>query len=333
MAAAAAVSAATTLSTTASSSARASVSVIAKAGNSPAVPTRRVVSIGDLHGDFEQTKLILERLGLMARDGSWAGGDTVLVQTGDVTDRGDASGPIYQTLFRLQDEAPQQGGEVILLLGNHEVMNMQGDFRYATQMDTMSLRTPGGRSEAFSPKGWVGRRLRNRAKTAVVLGKDHGIAKPVLFVHAGIVPAVARAARDAAGPNASAAEVAEALNRISRDALANDESGGLFLGNYGPFWTRELALRSEATACEKLEEVLQTFGAARMVVGHTPQEDGRVHTRCGGRLVLGDTLISAAYTGVAHPSALEIASDGSMTAVYPKTGERFVLPLDAAQNA
>lgn len=138
-------------------------------------------------------------------------------------------------------------------------------------------------------------------------------------------------------PDASGAEVAEALNRIGRKAIAGGESvlrwsDSPILGRSGPLWTRELSLDSEATACQKLDEVLQTFGAARMVVGHTPQIDGRVHTRCGGRLVLGDTLISAAYTGVGHPSAVEVRSDGSMMAVYPETGRRCLLPKVPARH-
>jgi len=115
----------------------------AQAGAKEAEPTkyspetRRVVSIGDLHGDYDQAQLILTRLGLMGKEGEWTGGDTILVQTGDVTDRGDASGPIFKTLFRLQDEAPKAGGEVILLIGNHELMMTRGQVqdRFADYLD------------------------------------------------------------------------------------------------------------------------------------------------------------------------------------------------------
>lgn len=35
--------------------------------------------------------------------GHWIGGNSILVQTGDIIDRGNASGPIFRSLLRLQD--------------------------------------------------------------------------------------------------------------------------------------------------------------------------------------------------------------------------------------
>ncbi|MBT8427928.1 MAG: hypothetical protein KJO02_07850, partial [Erythrobacter sp.] len=48
----------------------------------------RIVAIGDLHGDYEAYHDIALTAGMIDEDGDWAGGDTVLVQLGDVTDRG-----------------------------------------------------------------------------------------------------------------------------------------------------------------------------------------------------------------------------------------------------
>jgi len=296
---------------------------------------RRVLSVGDLHGDYESTRLILRELGVMGKDGAWIGGDTILVQTGDVTDRGDASGPIYKQLFRLQDEAPKAGGQVILLLGNHELMNLQGDFRYATPMDTASLgasEVVGGRIDVFSPMGWVGSGLRERAQAVALLGRKEGLSQPILYVHAGVTPELA----EALVQEGAASQVAERLNTVLRSLLSGtqaqirDQSSPL-LGDTGPLWTRRLALEGDGQSptsriCKDIQRSLDAFGAARMVVGHTAQADGKVHQRCGGRLILGDTLISKAYTGTAHPSAVEVVPDGTMTAVYPATGERFVLP-------
>jgi hypothetical protein len=45
--------------------------------NSP----RRIVAMGDLHGDLKNTKKILRLSGLIDEDDHWSGGDTVYVQT------------------------------------------------------------------------------------------------------------------------------------------------------------------------------------------------------------------------------------------------------------
>ena len=55
---------------------------------------------------------------------------TTLVQMGDVVDRGPDSLKIIRDLMRLQREAPKRGGQVIVLVGNHEAMMMTGDLRY-----------------------------------------------------------------------------------------------------------------------------------------------------------------------------------------------------------
>ena len=56
----------------------------------------------------------------------------------------------------------------------------------------------------------------------------------------------------------------------------------------------------------------------RLVVGHTVQEDGKIHTRCDGRVVLIDTGISAHYG--TRMSSLEIVV-GDATALYPSGRE------------
>jgi hypothetical protein len=51
---------------------------------------------------------------------------------GDVTDRWSDSLKIIRSLQQLQREAPRKGGKVIVVLGNHEAMNLLGDNRYTT---------------------------------------------------------------------------------------------------------------------------------------------------------------------------------------------------------
>ena len=94
--------------------------------------SRRVVAIGDIHGAGDRLRAILQETGLIDGELRWSGGTATLVQTGDITDRGPQVREIMDLLMRLEDEAPDHGGEVRVLLGNHEAMNMTGDVRDVT---------------------------------------------------------------------------------------------------------------------------------------------------------------------------------------------------------
>jgi Calcineurin-like phosphoesterase len=98
-------------------------------------PLHRIVAVGDLHGDFAAWRDIARAAQLVNTEGRWIGGETVLVQTGDVVDRGPDSLKIIQDLMRLQLEAQRAKGQVIALVGNHEAMNLTGDLRYVSAED------------------------------------------------------------------------------------------------------------------------------------------------------------------------------------------------------
>lgn len=97
-----------------------------------AAPPGRIVAVGDLHGDFDAWQAIARNAGIMDAKGHWSAGKTILVQLGDVTDRGPDSLKIIRSLQQLQREAPRKGGKVHVVLGNHEAMNLLGDNRYTT---------------------------------------------------------------------------------------------------------------------------------------------------------------------------------------------------------
>lgn len=99
------------------------------AGVALAAPTSRIVALGDVHGDLQSLTTILQAAGVVDADLAWAGGTTTLVQNGDLLDRGTEIRQILDLVMRLEREAPEQGGEVIALLGNHEVMNLVLELR------------------------------------------------------------------------------------------------------------------------------------------------------------------------------------------------------------
>jgi len=111
---------------------------------STVVAGERVVAIGDIHGNYDGFVSILQRAGLVDDDAHWIGGETTFVQTGDIFDRGVEVFEVLDLLMRLEEEAAAAGGKVIVLLGNHEGMNLVGFFRdvnpeiYATFVDKKS---------------------------------------------------------------------------------------------------------------------------------------------------------------------------------------------------
>ena len=86
----------------------------------------RVVAIGDVHGSIDGLTSILGEAGLIDTNGSWTGGSATLIQLGDLLDRGVRLREVLDLLMRLELEAQRSGGRVIVLLGNHEVMNLLG---------------------------------------------------------------------------------------------------------------------------------------------------------------------------------------------------------------
>ena len=61
---------------------------------------RRVVAIGDVHGDLAAGLAALRSAALIDASGHWSGGDTVMVQVGDLLDRGDGEAELMDLFER-----------------------------------------------------------------------------------------------------------------------------------------------------------------------------------------------------------------------------------------
>ncbi|HUP49464.1 MAG TPA: metallophosphoesterase [Thermoanaerobaculia bacterium] len=85
---------------------------------------QRVVAIGDIHGEYEGFVSILQKAGLIDQRLRWTGGRTTFVQTGDFLDRGTDVRKVMDLLMALERGAYWRRGRTIVLLGNHELMNL-----------------------------------------------------------------------------------------------------------------------------------------------------------------------------------------------------------------
>jgi hypothetical protein len=121
----------------------------------------RTVILGDLHGSLDAFRRILTQAGLLDGD-SWRGGHTILVQLGDVIDRGPDSIATYEFLAGLQIRARKGKGRVIRLLGNHEVHLLEGghDLTNFPEPEALAERIrqdvlDGKVQAAFAHAGWL----------------------------------------------------------------------------------------------------------------------------------------------------------------------------------
>jgi len=80
---------------------------------------------------------------------------------------------------------------------------------------------------------------------------------------------------------------------------------------WGPLWYRGLAQEEETEVfSQTLDNILNRYGAKRIVVGHTPT-GGVVWPRFDQRVVVNDTGIAAYYGS--HKGVLELTADGATT--------------------
>jgi len=258
------------------------------------------VAVGDLHGDFEATLAVLRVAGLIDSAGHWSGGKTVLVQTGDQLDRAGGEEEILKLLAQLEVDAPKAGGRLVVLNGNHETMNVLGDFRYVTEdaLDDFTGAEPVSpfaksvtgpfrdRARAFLPGGQMAVALAHRPVVAQV--------NDTVFVHAGV--------RDAHVKDGLASLNRE-VQAFFRGETARPPAG--MVDSEGPLWTRIYGGPELSSAvCAELVTTLAQLGAKRLVVGHTVQSAG-ITSACDERVFRIDVGLSRAY-GKNAPEALEI---------------------------
>lgn len=265
----------------------------------------RVISVASLPGDLRQAVLVLKAAGLVAEHThAWIGGNTTLVQTGDIVAGGDEGKEIYELMFRLADEAPASGGKVVMLLGKHDFLNIEGDAKYVSRGDYEAFGGEEARRNAWGPDGWLGNRARQFVAAALVDG--------ILFGHAGLLAYMI--------PDGGLPALNEAMYEALRgEGFLQDLQLRGLVGQYGPLWTRVFSSFPESAACPAVRQVLTRLAATRLVIGDTVQFN--IRTRCGGRILLADT-------GMSHGGRASFVEylDENAWAVYPPYQTRHLLP-------
>jgi hypothetical protein len=327
---------------------------VARDGEEDWTGVERVVAIGDVHGDYEQFVAVLRSADLIDAKGSWSGGKTHLVQTGDLLDRGPDSRKAMELLIRLEDEAASAGGRVHALIGNHEAMNLYGDLRYVSQGEYAAFRDadsekarealylehqkelrsslPPGQVPAFDEgyrKKWESDHPLGYAEHRREFGPSGKYGKWIrrhnaviridesLFLHGGI------------SPKYSGLSLRE-INQRVREELEDFAKlpGGIVMDEEGPLWYRGLALGEEKSLEPHVLTVLKSYKLERMVIGHTFTE-GAVTPRFGARVLLIDVGLARLYDPRLRQACLLIEK-GKPSALH--RGKRIALPSDSGPD-
>jgi hypothetical protein len=214
----------------------------------------KMLVISDIHGNFKGFQMILRGAGVVDEKLNWIFGDGHLVIVGDIFDRGLNVTECLWLIYKLESEAKKAGGKVHFILGNHELMNLKGNYKYALRKyfivaDSIKL----------DYKNWydnnteLGRWL--RSKNSIEKTGD------LLFVHGGI----SRIFSDA---GYSMSDINEGIrSRIDKTYEKGEITNDVFIGKDGPLWYRGIVNSEEKQ--EDLEQTLACYNASKIILGHT----------------------------------------------------------------
>jgi TPR repeat protein len=298
----------------------------------------RVVSVGDVHGDYDQLFTVLKSAGVIDDQGNWTGGKTHLVQTGDVLDRGPDSRKAMDLLMRLEKQAAEAGGYLHALIGNHEAMNVYGDLRYTAPGEFAAFRDensaqrrekefqrehPQDRAqwEAQHPLGYFEHRdeMAPNGYYGKWIASHNSIIKinDTLYLHAGLSAKYA------------SLKIKDINQRVRAEVTDPTKlNGGMVTDTEGPLWYRGLA-KGGADLEPVVDKIRKNFGVERIVVGHS-YADAAITPRFDGKVILIDIGLSRVYDNIGKVGCLVI-ENGKPPYVLHR-GTRLELPKDAGPD-
>ncbi len=216
-----------------------------------------VFIVGDVHGEFEALMSLLETNNIITEDLKWNFGKGHVVFCGDVFDRGDQVTESLWFIYKLEMQAEALGGKVHFLLGNHEMMVLQGNLKYLHKKYKYIQSKLGVRySFLYHKNTLLGKWLREQ--NTIVNIND------VIYVHGGLHPEIIDIGLG----------IPE-INQKIREHLKNedfDEEIRFLISPKGPLWYRGYLRDGKGYSMiseEELDGILNHFNADKIIFAHT----------------------------------------------------------------
>ncbi|MGK0388582.1 MAG: hypothetical protein ACI94Y_001312 [Maribacter sp.] len=230
-----------------------------------------ILAVSDIEGGYKTFRDFLINSKVIDANLNWTFGKGHLVLVGDFVDRGWSVTQVLWFIYKLEQDAIEQGGFVHFIIGNHELKNMQGDYGAAAEKYLAVSNILGKvQSELYNPNSFLGKWLSSKNALELINGN--------LFAHGGIHPDVADS------------------------KLTLDEMNQVIQSNYyKPYYpkkekTIEQLLTSTKTGIcwyrgyfrddliqEQVDRGLNKFKAKSIVVGHTLQS--KVNKTYNGKVI------------------------------------------------
>ncbi|WP_196140760.1 metallophosphoesterase [Aliikangiella sp. G2MR2-5] len=239
----------------------------------------KILAISDIESGYKAFRDLLISHSVIDNQLNWKFGQNHLVLVGDFVDRGKSTTQVLWFIYKLEQDAKRHGGVVHFIIGNHEIKNMQGDFKAASpKYYYLAAVLEKAQIELFGHNSFLGRWIASKNTMEVINGH--------LFVHGGIHPDLAESQL-----------TLESANQLIRDnyrrpyypGQAEGDKKILLSPSSGPSWYR--GYFKEDLTQKAVEQGLAKFGAEAVVVGHTLQP--QINRQFQGKVIAID---------VAHPN-------------------------------
>jgi len=277
-----------------------------KAPKSTYKQPKKLLAISDIEGNFNAFYSLLISNEVMDTQYNWTYGEGHLVLIGDFMDRGDNVTQVLWLVYKLEQAAKKHGGMVHFILGNHEVLNLEGKTNYVDKKYTQLAKRFARKldnTEAYLDLMADNQELVRWMKSKNAIEKIGN----TLFVHAGISQELI-SAKFGIGQ----------INHIIRNRLLNGPSPNeldkmdedFMFASHGPLWYRGLAVpyrrMYQKSTPKEVKRALRHFRVDHIAIGHTIAQEVSLDFEGG---VIRTDVKHGLNKGSDHSQALLIEND------------------------